>query len=214
MQDFKIRAYNYLYLSDAQRTLSSFVDFGVNSLGVPLTKLWEDFLDSPFSAKFCRGDPFTISGKSGIEIVLDLYDIQNNDFQIKVSENRSEEYWLGYYLAYYQWATGLSFNKLNRYISIEELISMYHPYHEMDVTSFVDRVNEIYNSRKKYTNLELYRKSAKWSRPQLAEFSGVPTRIIEQYEQRRKDINKANISYVVALARALHVNPEDLLEIK
>ena len=46
----------------------------------------------------------------------------------------------------------------------------------------------------------------------LAEVSGVPLRTLQQYEQRQKDIRKANVGYVHQLARALCCRIEDILE--
>ena len=46
----------------------------------------------------------------------------------------------------------------------------------------------------------------------LAEKSGVALRMIQQYEQRAKDINKATAISVVALAKTLGCQVEDLLE--
>lgn len=34
--------------------------------------------------------------------------------------DRSEEYWTGWALAYYQWKTGLSFEEIVQYISIKD----------------------------------------------------------------------------------------------
>ena len=48
----------------------------------------------------------------------------------------------------------------------------------------------------------------------LAEKSGVNIRIIQSYEQRKRDINKAQFSTVVKIAEALECNPVDLLEIQ
>ena len=42
--------------------------------------------------------------------------------------------------------------------------------------------------------------------------SGIPLRTIQQYEQRQKNINKAQAEYLVALARVLCCEVEDLME--
>lgn len=57
------------------------------------------------------------------------------------------------------------------------------------------------------------RMAAKLSQAQLAVISGVPVRSIQQYEQRRKDLNKAAAETVAALGPgALFCSVEDLLE--
>ena len=42
--------------------------------------------------------------------------------------------------------------------------------------------------------------------------TGIPVRIIQQYEQRKKNINKAQAEYLVVLARVLYCGVDDLLE--
>ena len=49
--------------------------------------------------------------------------------------------------------------------------------------------------------------------PMLAELSGIPLRTIQQYEQRQKNINKAQIEYLLSLSKTLCCNIEALLEI-
>ena len=44
--------------------------------------------------------------------------------------------------------------------------------------------------------------------------TGIPVKTIQQYEQRRKDINKAQVEYVVRLSKALCCEPQDILEVK
>ena len=46
----------------------------------------------------------------------------------------------------------------------------------------------------------------------LAEKSGVHIRNVQQYEQRAKDINKAAVITLVALAKSLNCEIENLLE--
>ena len=62
------------------------------------------------------------------------------------------------------------------------------------------------------SNLKLIRQSNKLSQTQLAELSGVNVRMIQNYEQGNKDINKAQVITVYKLAEALKVSVEDLIE--
>lgn len=56
------------------------------------------------------------------------------------------------------------------------------------------------------------RKARGLSQRELAEASGVNVRVLQHYEQGFKDINKAAAETVKALADALGVKMEDLLE--
>lgn len=208
-----IRAYDGNYLELAQENLAICLDYAVNYFGMSLKDFWDQFLSSRICDKFMSGDTTTLAGRSGIEMALDVLKLEPLKPIEYFSYDRSEEYWLGYYLAYYQWATNIDFRFLNQYVSITEMLNMYHPYHEMDVTHFIDRINEKLNERKKMTNLEIYRRKRKMSRTKLAKESNVPARTIEHYEQRLININKASAEYIISLAKALYVNPEYLLEV-
>lgn len=56
------------------------------------------------------------------------------------------------------------------------------------------------------------RENAGLSQSGLARKSGVSLRSIQMYEQRNKDINRAQVIRVVRLARALGCQAEDLME--
>lgn len=62
------------------------------------------------------------------------------------------------------------------------------------------------------TNLKRIRKIYGCSQKKLAEMSGVSLRSIQMYEQRNKDINKAQSESLYRLAKALGCKMEDLLE--
>nr|DAM28653.1 MAG TPA: helix-turn-helix domain protein [Caudoviricetes sp.]DAV89424.1 MAG TPA: helix-turn-helix domain protein [Caudoviricetes sp.] len=63
------------------------------------------------------------------------------------------------------------------------------------------------------TNLQRLRLAAELSQSQLASKSGVNVRMIQQYECKNRNINKAQFETVCKLASALSVKAEDLREI-
>ena len=130
----------------------------------------------------------------------------------RYTADRSEEYWAGWALAYYQWDTALSFEEIIEYISMDDIIKMYSPYHEMDIRHFCDKMNELYRAANPETKLKSLRQKAGLSQRELAELSEVPLRTIQQYEQRQKSINKAQAEYLVMLSQVLCCNIEDLIE--
>ncbi|MBR1649814.1 MAG: hypothetical protein IJ691_01480 [Lachnospiraceae bacterium] len=143
-------AYSKLYLNDARRTLARSFGAAVYTFGYSLQDYFELFLKSSFSEKFGRGDPFVVSGKSGIELALETIESQTGqnmlDTEPVFSFDRSPEYWAGWALAYYQWLSGLSFMALNEAVSIVTILEMYPKYHEMDISKFCDRLDEIRKS--------------------------------------------------------------------
>ena len=83
----------------------------------------------------------------------------------------------------------------------------------MDIRHFVDKMNELYINAKPETNLKIYRKRAGLSQKELAEQADIPVRMIQHYEQRQKNINKAQVEYLARLSRVLNCNIEELLEL-
>ena len=83
----------------------------------------------------------------------------------------------------------------------------------MDITQGVQKLREIAQQSRVESYLKLLRKRAGLSQSQLAEQTGIPVKTIQQYEQRRKDINKAQAEYVVKLSQVLCCKPQELMEI-
>ena len=210
-----MHAYDKTYLDKARTALGRMLDFAVYDLHYDIDKFFELFLTSGMATRFETGDFTVLVGMSGVELayeVLELSGIYSPRITPNYTMNRSEEYWTGWALAYYQWKTALHFSEIVRYIPIKDIMALYSPYHEMDIRHFVDKMNELYRAAKPDTNLKLLRKKAGLTQQELAEQSGVPLRTLQQYEQRQKDINKAQAGYLVMLAKVLCCRMEDILE--
>ena len=210
-----IRAYDKVYLGKARTALGRMLDFAVYDLRYGLTEFFDLFLSSGVAGRFETGDYAVIVGMSGVELayeVLERSGIPCRRISPRYSADRSEEFWTGWALAYYQWETALGFGEIVAYVPIEEIRALYTPYHEMDIRQFVDKMNELYRKAKPESNLKLLRQKAGLSQRELAELSGVPLRTLQQYEQRQKNINKAQAEYLVMLAKTLCCRVEDLME--
>lgn len=210
-----IHAYDKVYLEVAQTTLGTLLDYAVHELEYELDSFFNLFVQTGLAQRFGEGDFTLIAGKSGVELAyetLSFSSISHTRSDASPSFGRSEEYWTGWALAYFQWSTALSFNEIVSYIPLQTIQSIYHPYHEMDIRHFNDAMNELFLSAKKETNLKIRRKRMGLSQSKLAETSRVPLRTIQQYEQRQKSINKAQGEYLAKLAKALFCTMEDLLE--
>lgn len=212
-----INAYDKNYLYTAQRNLGSFLDYSVNTLHYSLETIWKLFLGSSLSSSFERGDSKIILGLSGEELAYKVITATgySNSLILKEREystERTREYWTGWSLAYYQWFTSLSFDEIDSFISIIEILDLYNPYHEMDISKFVEKMEEYKKERVKSTKLKRLRENAGLTQNELACISEVPLRTIQQYEQRQKDINHANGETLLRLARALSTSIENLFE--
>lgn len=210
-----IRAYDEMYLENARDNLAQMLDFAVHDLHQDITDFFTLFIISGIADQFASGDPSVVVGRSGVELVYETFErigMPRERITPKYTANRSKEYWTGWVLAHYQWYTSLSFDEIIRYVSITDIKRMYSPYHEMDIRQFIDKMNELIRDSKHDTNLKILRLRAGLSQSKLASSSGIPLRTIQQYEQRQKNINKAQGEYLISLAMALSCEPSDLIE--
>jgi len=210
-----IYAYDKVYLEKARTSLGRMLDFAVYDLNYEITDFFDLFIHSGVAARFEIGDYSVITGMSGVELayeVMEQLEIEHERICPAYSAERSKEYWTGWALAYYQWATSMSFEEIVKNVPIADIVVLYSPYHEMDIRHFVAKMNALYNAAKPETNLKLIRQSRELSQRGLAELSGIPMRTIQQYEQRQKNINKAQVEYLVVLSKTLCCRIEDLLE--
>ena len=89
-----------------------------------------------------------------------------------------------------------------------------------ECTNTFDKALKIINNNKYYklgsetdmTNLRKYRLKKDWSKKELAERSGVSVNMIVKYENRERDIDKAQIETLAKLAQALECKLQELLE--
>ena len=210
-----MHAYDRVYLEKARTAMGRMLDFAVYDLKYDIEEFFALFLGSGVAARFEQGDFTLLVGKSGVELayeVLEQSGIKYERVKPNYTIDRSEEFWTGWALAYYQWKTSLNFAEIVQYIPIKEILALYSPYHEMDIRQFVDKMNELYKAAKPETSLKLFRQRAGLSQRELADDSGIPIRTLQQYEQRQKNINKAQAEYLVMISRVLGCEVLDLLE--
>jgi len=208
-------SYNKLYLADAIESLSGALDYAINDCHFSPKDFSHMFVSSKYCRLFETGNPWVISGMSGIELVQHI--LEDNQCLTKFpkrtfSQSRSPEFWAGDYLAYYQWYSGRKFEDIFRKIPLEEIIDMYTIFHEMDYTNFVEAMEIKYQQVILPTKLKTIRETRGFSQSELAKASGVTLRMIQLYEQKVKDIDKAQAKSLDKLARALGCHIEDLLE--
>ena len=106
----------------------------------------------------------------------------------------------------------MRFADIIKAVPIEEIRALYSRYHEMDIRHFVDKMNELCRSQRGEANLKRLRRQTGITQRELAEKSGVSLRTIQQYEQRKKNINKAQIDTLIPMTMALYCEVRDLLE--
>lgn len=211
-----IHAYPYDYLASAQRILGDMMDFAVNTCEMDPDEYFTLFVVSDVSKQFQSGNATYVAGKNGCELVKEVVrksGLSMKEYPDEMYLDKSPEYWAGWALAYYQWFTGRTFSKIYRAVKMNEILNMYGIYHEMDITQFVERMDELWVQYYTETNLKRLRKLAGLSQRELSDLSGVSVRQIQLFEQRQRDINHTRAIDVLRLARTLGCRGEELLEI-
>ena len=212
-----ISAYSELYLDDAMNNLGDMVEYAVCDLGFDPDEFFGWFISSGISSKFEKGNPKYIAGMSGFELAEAVLSNTNVSYQRREPsyfDFKGREYWAGWILAYYQWKTGRRFEDIVKDgLTLSTIFSMYI-LHEADESKFVNVADQIIAEKmaRRKTKLHQIRKSRGFTQQELSEVSGVSLRMIQLYEQRQNDINKAQVTVVINLARALGCDVEDLLE--
>ncbi len=209
-------AYDKAYLLRARQSLGRMLDFACHGLGYSPRVFWDFFLGSGVAASFGDGDVRCIAGMSGYELAYEVLDRCGEKYIRMVDptppDGKSPEYWAAWSVAHYQWFRGLDFPRINAVAPIDDIVAMYHPYHEMDVSQFCDEMDRLYRLKFPERNLKRIRLNAGMSQSALADRSGISVRTIQELEQGRKDVNRAGIDTLMPLAAALSVDVEALVE--
>lgn len=214
-----IKSYNDLYLSDVADNIGTMFEYAI-SCGYGPKKFWSMFVRSQVAQQIEKGNPKYLSGYSGIDFVqiiintnsiINKTEKENLISNITIS-NDGQYYWAGWALAQYQHRAGKSFYKINKTLPIEKVLNFYPTLHEEDITKFFDIADDCFKKTQKETYLKTIRMGAGLSQSELAKKAEVELRSIQMYEQRRNNINKAQVETIYKLAKVLGCNIEDLLE--
>ena len=209
-----MNAYSQHYLERAQRSLATMFDHVVWDLELDIDRYAALFVTSGYADRFGSGDPSVVAGLSGVELARRV--IARTGAGVKLrpprpTANRSREYWMGWALAYYQWLSARRFRDIFDAVRASHVRAMYAPYHEMALSSFCARMDELYAAANPEPRLKRVRESAGLSQADLAERSGVSVRTLQHYEQGTKDVRRAAGETLLAIARALGTTVENLL---
>lgn len=210
-------AYSEFYLDDAMQNLGDMMDYALTDCGYAPDEFFSWFISSGIAAKIENENPKYIAGMSGVELAREVVFLTTGNYPTKeraIKNFASREYWAGWILAYYQWYSSLKFSDMvENGLPLSEVLSLYI-LHEADQSKFVETANEIISRHKleKPSHLTTIRKARGFTQGQLAQKSGVALRMIQLYEQRQNDINKAQAGTLLSLAKALGCEMQDLME--
>ena len=210
-----MNAYPETLLPDARSQLADAADYAIIDMNSPIDEFFSLFAASDFARRIERGDRTMILGISGIELAQGILalDSGKKDFKIaRESLRRTSAYWSGWILSYYQWKSNRTFKEILAALPGSVVEKMYKVFHEAPDERFASVADEIVNEKNSETRLKQIRSAYGCSQSRLAKMSGVGLRSIQMYEQRKKNINRAEAESVLRLSRALGCEMEDILE--
>ncbi len=208
-------AYPETLLPNARSQLADAADYAVVDLGVPIDEFFSLFAASDWARRIERGDRSALLGISGIELAQNVLAEKTGARNFKTAREslrRTKAYWTGWVLAYYQWESNRTFREIVKALPASTIEQMYGVYHEAPEERFAATADDILREKIPETRLKRIRSAYGCSQSRLSEMSGVGLRSIQMYEQRRKNINKAEAESVLRLARALGCEIEDIME--
>ena len=209
-----IRSYNELYVESVADNLGTMLTY-VSNCGIDIINFWNRFVCSKVAKEIERGNPKYLVGLSAEELLYIIIEESKEREKLKNIVpffDRNKYYWTGYVLAYYQNYKCISFETINKRFPVDKIISLYNPLHEADITKFYSVADEYVNKKEEVTNLKKFRSIAGLSQSELAKEAEVSIRNIQMYEQRKNDINKAQVDILFRLYKVLGCRIEDLLE--
>lgn len=210
-----MRAYSELYLSDAMKNLGGMLDYAVNDCGFATGEILEMFIISGKADLFGNGSPALIAGMSGEELAICVIRESGLTRELPPSAlrlTRTKEYWCGWTLAYLQWETGWSFRRICSSCPADDLLALYPLLHEASEQKAASVLRSRIGDVRKQTQLQRMRSYAGMTQAALAQKAEVSLRSIQMYEQRRKDINRAQAETLFRLADTLGCGERDLVE--
>jgi len=210
-----MHAYPETLLPDARSLLADAADYAVIDERVSTGDFLAFFAASDWARRIERGSRPAILGSSGIELARAVLAEKagKTDFTTaRSSHSRTRAYWIGWILAYCQWATNRRFIEILQAIPSDTLEQMYGVYHEAPDERFLETAERMLSKAFPETRLKRIRTAYGCSQARLAALSKVGLRSVQMYEQRQKDINRAEAGSILRLARALGCEVEDLLE--
>lgn len=208
-------AYLKTYIGDFQDTFGAMFQYVERDLNMDMNDFYRMFTISDVARGIEHGNPKYVAGMSGAELARAVIfektykypDVPNNYYH-----DRGEWYWVGFVLSYYQWLRNVSYIVIDSLGMTIEAIKDRYILHEADIMKFVevaDRITKLDKGRGRI--LSYYRKLNGYSQREFSEYTGVPLRMIQLYEQGQNDLSKANSDYIVRIANGLNIDVDVLV---
>lgn len=207
-----IHAYDENYVEGAMIRMGDMLEYACLDLGYDPDGFFKMFILSGIARRFQIGDVSVVAGKSGPELAqLILSDVDHvNDFKEPLwREYRSDLYWCGWAIAYFQWYEKKTFEEIWNSISIRMMQKMYPTLHEADISKTVDTMkNMLIQGRK--SSVQTLRLTRGMTQQELAEAAHMSISQLQRIEYGERQVENLTLKTALALARALGVEVSEL----
>ena len=136
------------------------------------------------------------------KIYSDIFPLYHNDYDFDAYDIFG---WVGN--TYLFLSLNITFEALFNVISIEEMLNLYHLYHEMDYSKILEYAKE----QMKYSLLDVVMKRRKISNKELYFKTDIPVSTINALRYSERSIEKVEANKLLVMAKALNVKMETLL---
>ena len=115
--------------------------------------------------------------------------------------------WCGYIYVHLFLKMQITFEALFYLIPFEEMLGLYHLYHEMSIS----QIEEYASNKLKHTMLDIVMKNVKISNNELAKITGISKATINALRYNKRDIAKLEADKLLSISQALNIKMETLL---
>ncbi len=211
-------AYDRDYLEDAMYCMAEAFDYVANACQMDLGMFIDMFISTGFAARFEEAECSVVSGMSGTELVRAVMRKSGLElsFPAPIVElgGVSNEFWCGWFLAYFQWFSNRPFKNILKHIELEDFMMILPDFIEDSEERRQEKITMMISDFNEPVRLQNMRRECGISQRRLAEMADINIRTLQQYEIRTKDINKAAAVSVISAAKSMGCSIEDILEYK
>ena len=207
-----IHAYDENYLEKAMERLGDMIEYAVLDCNYNADIFFRLFIEIGVASRFEMGDPSILVGHSGPELVQIIIDKTQGKKSLPTPlwrEDRSEYYWCGWSLAYYQWVSRKSFLYIWSKVSIDTMRKMYSTLHEADISKTVDVLDKLTKGSNKLP-IGYLRKIKGFTQKQLSEAAGINISQLQRLEYGKRKVENLTLKIALSLSNALGVRVEEL----
>ena len=207
-----IHAYDEIYIEGAMIRMGDMLEYACLDCGYDPDCFWNMFINCGLSRRIEIGDVSVVTGKSGPELAyMVLHDVEHkNDYPVPIwREERSDLYWSGWVLAYFQWHEKLTFKEIWDNISIRMIQKMYPVFHEEDILKAVDTMTGMMKPVKK-NMIKKLRLVRGYTQQVLAEYACMTEAQLQRIEEGKVKVENLSLKTALSLAKALGVEIEEI----